>query len=128
MADNNLAAGITSVGTYSVDALYAGDTMPRVKRVVTLTGGPYVRGTLLGVVTASGKYPRSASAAGDGSEAPEAILDQDADGSAADVKALICETGEFNEGAVVLGAGHTIASVRKTLRGLGIFLRKVVAA
>jgi len=127
MADPLVAAGFTSEGTRTHDALFAGDA-PRVTRAITLTGGPYVRGTVLGVITANAKRTKSLAASNDGSEVPRDILAADADGSAADVAAIVYESGEFNEAALTLGAGHTAASIREGLSKLGIFLKKIVGA
>lgn len=96
----------------------------------TLIGGStYLAGSVLGRVTASGKLKLSASAAGDGSQAPMAILPHDvsafaADGTTAEDKTVaVAVQGYVNETALVLGAGHTIASVKEALRALGMFLR-----
>lgn len=121
------AEGFTSQGSYVPDALIAGE-YPRATRMVTITGGNFVRGTLMGVITASGKYTKSIAASNDGSEVPDSILDADTDASGGDKTAVVNLTGEFNEAGLVFGAGHTIASVRQGLRKIGIFLRKVVAA
>ena len=59
---------------------------------------------------------------------PKAILAQDADATGGDVLAPVFFTGEFNEDALVLGAAHTLASIRDGLRQMGIFLKKIVAA
>jgi len=123
-----VAAGFTDQGSLSPDVLFAGD-YPRATKVVTITGAAaLVRGTVLGRITASDKYLKSLSAAADGSQTPKAILAQDVDATAADVLAPVYFTGEFNEDALVLGAAHTLASIRDGLRQIGIFLKKIVAA
>src|SRR5260221_14274687 len=98
-----VAAGFTSQGTFTPDALFAGDVMPRVTKLVTITGAAaLVRGTVLGRITASDKYLTSLSAVADGSQVPKAILAQDTDASGGDVLAPIYFTGEFNEDVLVL--------------------------
>lgn len=121
------AEGFTSQGSTAPDSLIAGE-YPRVTRMVTVTGGDWTRGTLMGVITASGKYTKSVAAAVDGSEVPDSVLDADTAAAGGDKTAAVNLTGEFNEALLVLGAGHTVASVRQGLRKIGIFLRKVVAA
>ena len=124
-----IAEGVTAQTAYAPDALYAGSVMPRVKSVVTvLTGAVHPRGEVLGQITASGKYIKSLSAAGDGSQVPTAILAETVDTTGGDKPAIVYLTGEFNEDAILLGAGHTVASIRNGLRALCIFLKKVVAA
>jgi hypothetical protein len=96
---------------------------------VTITGAAALgKGTVLGRIAASDKYLKSLSAAADGSQVPKAVLAADADASGSDVLAPIYFTGEFNEDALVLGAGHTLASIRDGLRQMGIFLKKIVPA
>lgn len=122
------ASGFTSQGSLTPDTLIAGE-FPRVTRTETIAAGANLtRGALLGRITASGKFKLSAAAANDGSEVPEAILLVDAPAAAADVQSMIALTGEYNEDALVLGAGHTIGSIKQGLRQLSIFLRKIVAA
>ncbi|WP_339799658.1 head decoration protein [uncultured Marinobacter sp.] len=76
----------------------------RSRESVTLTGGPYLPGQVLGVVTASGKYTAYASGASNGTETAVAVLYGPADGSAADVSAVvIARDAEVSE-ALLTGA------------------------
>lgn len=95
------------------------------KKITLLSGENRSRGAVLGKVTASGKYKLSAAAAGDGSETPDAILTVDTDASAADVETVAYFRGQFDDGEITLGAGHTVASVFEGLRAKGIFLETV---
>ncbi len=106
------------------DNLLAGE-FPRVERLVTVaSGADLAKGAVLGRITASGKYKLSASAAVDGSETPDAVLAEAANAASADVQAVVYFSGEFNENALVLGAGHTVDAVRLVLRAKSLFLRK----
>ena len=117
------AEGFTDQGSYTPDNLIAGE-YPRVARVVTIASGANLaQGALLGKITASGKFKLSASAATDGSEVPDAILAEAANATAADVQAVVYFSGEFNESALSLGAGHTLASIKAGLRDRNIYLR-----
>jgi hypothetical protein len=116
-----------SAQTFVPDQLIAGPKQI-VTRNVTLTGGPYVRGTVLGKITASGKYTIALSASADGSQNPVAILADNADGSAADVVAGAFLEGEFNSNAVTLGTGITLTAAQDALRPLGIHLKSSVSA
>lgn len=111
-------------GTYTPDALFAGDTADVVVKKVTIkVGQVLVRGAVLGKVTADGKHILSASAAVDGSQAPDVILaDSSVDASAGDVEAMAYFNGPFNAAALTFGAGHTAASTFDALRDKGIFL------
>lgn len=75
----------------------------RSRESVTLTGGPYLPGQVLGVVTASGKYTAYASGAADGTETAAAVLYDHADGSAADVSALVIARDSEVSGALLTG-------------------------
>ena len=74
------------------------------------------------VSAATYKYLRSVATATDGSQRPVAILAEDADATAADVECLVYERGDFNEGRLNFGTGHTKDTVRDQLRALGIRL------
>jgi hypothetical protein len=116
-------SGFTDQGTFTPDNLIAGD-YPRTERVVTIASGAnLIKGAVLGKITASGKYKLSASASSDGSEAPDAILAETANAASADVQAVVYFSGEFNELALTLGAGHTAASIKAGLRDKNIYLR-----
>lgn len=122
------AAGVTAEGTFNPDKLFAGAFPVATHKVTIASGADLVRGAVLGLVTANGKYKLSASASNDGSEVPDCVLLTDAAAAAADKEALVAFTGEFNEAGLTLGAGHTIASIGQGLRQRGVFLKKVVAA
>lgn len=115
-------------GTLAPDNLIAGD-YPRVteQAVIASGAGVLTRGTVLGKVTATGKFIKSASAAADGSQTPDRVLAEDVDASAADVTAPTYLSGEFNQRALVLGAGHTIASIKDGLRDKNIYIKGSVA-
>jgi hypothetical protein len=113
--------------TFVPDQLIAGPKQI-VTRNVTITGGPFVRGAVLGKITASGKYTVALSASSDGSQTPTAILADNADGSAADVIAGVFLEGEFNSNAVTLGTGITLTAAQDALRPLGIHLKSSVSA
>jgi hypothetical protein len=118
------AEGFKDQGEYTPDNLLAGE-YPRVERVVTIAAGAdLAKGAVLGRITANGKFKLSASASSDGSQTPDAILAEKASAAGADVQAVVYFSGEFNENALVLGAGHTLDSVRIALRAKSVFLRK----
>jgi len=103
--------------------LLAGDFPLRFMTVTIEAGQVQPAGAVLGEVTASEEYKLSASAAGDGSEAPSVILweDVDATGGAVEAEALLC--GDVRSSELTLGVGHTTATVRKALRPYSLFVR-----
>lgn len=115
--------------TYVYDQLVAGNSNLLAAIKITLAAGENLaRGAVLGKVTANGEYKLSASGAGDGSETPDVILAEDTDASAAAATTIAYIRGDFNEAALILGAGHTVDSIREGLRAKGIFLFKPVKA
>lgn len=124
----NTQAGFSSEGAFVPDNLHAGDFPIRTRKVTLITGQNLVRGSLLGIITASGKATLSASASADGSQTPNCILAEDTDATAADAEAVVYIAGDFNQDALTLGAGHTAASVREGLRDINIYLHKPVSA
>lgn len=126
MTVNFQPAGVTSESS-SVDNLIAGSNHQTISRSITLLSGQnVVRGTVLGIVTASGKYAISTAAASNGSQTPKAIAVEDCDATGGDKTLAVYIAGEFNENEITLGAGHTVASIREGLRDNGIFLKPSV--
>ncbi|MCC3745320.1 head decoration protein [Rouxiella badensis] len=96
--------------------------------ILTATTATYKRGTVLGVVTASGKYTLSVATATDGSQIPKAILADDADASVADVLAGVYLMAEINQNRITFDPSWTLATLKTALRPFGIFLRDSVQA
>lgn len=114
---------------FTPDKLVAGNADELIGRKVTIISGQnLVRGTVLGQITASGKYNKSLSGASDGSQTPDLILAEDCDASGGDKTALAYERGDFIQEALTLGASHTVASIKEGLRVKGIFLLSSVGA
>jgi len=111
------------------DQLIAGNADELVgEKITVLSGQVLSRGAVLGKITASGKYILSASAAADGSQTPDFILAEDCDATGGDKQALAYSRGDFIAEKVILGAGHTIASIKEGLRVKNIILITSVAA
>lgn len=119
------AAGLTDEGAYTPDKLFDRNTRTR-KATIKSGAGILKRGSLLGKITATGKYVLSTSAAVDGSEVPDVILLEPVDATAADVEAAIAISGDFGIQGITFGAGHTAASVEAACRDKGIYLENVI--
>lgn len=118
-----------SSAAFVPDGLIAGNADELIGRKITVISGQnLMRGSVLGKITASGKYNLSLSAAADGSETPDLILAEDCDASGGDKQALAYERGDFVQEALTIGADHTAASIKEGLRGKGIFLISRVGA
>lgn len=118
--DLNTQAGFRT-DTYTPDRLIADNADDILGKGITLISGQNLaRGTVLGMITASGKYTTSLSASSDGSQNPSVVLAQDCDASGGDATAIAYFDGTFNSGALTIGTGHTAATVTAALRGLSI--------
>ncbi|MGL4859282.1 MAG: head decoration protein [Enterobacteriaceae bacterium] len=119
VGQNSCAPGVQHY-EFLPDQLIAGD-LQIVTDAVTVTGGPYKRGAVLGMIAESGKYTLSKPDASDGSEKPCAILVDHA--SAGDVLAGIYQMGQFNQHRIIYAEGWTVEKLKAALRPFGIFLR-----
>lgn len=116
--------------TLTYDKLFAGNVMPVVTEKITVASGAGVlaRGSVVGVVTASGKANIVNSSKSDGTQNAYGILCDAVDATSADKAATVYLTGEFNSSALVFGGADTAATHKATLRGLGIFLKNNISA
>ncbi len=105
--------------TFAPNDLLVSD-VPVVTRNITVASGQNLkRGAVIGNITASDKYILSASAAADGSQTPGLVLATDCDASAGDVIAAAYAGGAFDSTKLILGAGHTAATVEAAFRKEG---------
>jgi hypothetical protein len=74
---------------------------PAITEAQTIVSGAgvLVKGTVLGKITASGKYDAYADAGSGGLDTARRILAEDIDATSEDVVASVFRTGYFNEGA-----------------------------
>jgi hypothetical protein len=99
----------------------------QVKAVTVQAGqGVLKRGTVLGIVTASGKAVIVNSANQDGSQTADCILTDDVDTTNGDVVASAYAAGTFNRAALTFGGNDTAAKHETRLRELGIYLTDYV--
>lgn len=119
------------MGSYGVlatnvpDKLIAGAAVPVLTDGVNIASGQGIlkRGSVIGIITVSGKGKLCDSESEDGSEAAKFILAEDEiDTTAADVMATVYKTGEFNRKALVFGANGAPDTLDVELRGVGIHL------
>lgn len=98
-------------------------------RRVTLTiksGEDLEAGSVLGQVTADGKWRQSVSASDDGSEAIRpAVLMHDCDATGGDVEAQAWIAGDFDPAMLKIGTGHDVDAVRNAWIGTTCFLPNV---
>lgn len=110
---------MATYSSYSPTALLQGD-LPHVADEVTILSGAGVvkYGTLLGRVTASGKYIPSVSTASDGSEKPVAVFAMlnGVDATSADQTGAAYFIGEFAFEQMVVDASWSLAQLKAALR------------
>lgn len=96
--------------------------------IVLAAGQNLKRGAVLGKVTGTGQWVLSLAAANDGSQTPKSILAFDVDATAEAKKAAAYVAGgRFITSQLVLGAGHTVASVKAAFDGKPLFFVDVLA-
>lgn len=123
-------AGFTAATDSPIqDDLIGSNAADLLARKYALADGQVItRGELMGVTSGS-VAAASLSGASDGTQTPFGIAAEDADttGSPAEEgEVLIFIRGSFNEHALILGASHTVDSIREGLRDKGIFLETPV--
>ena len=118
---NAFAPGMKSA-LFVPDQLVAG-TLQLVTDTGIITGGAFKRGTVLGLVAASGKYTQCVKTAEDGSQLPGAILVDDVDAASSDQNGGLYLMGEFNQHRLIFDNSWTTADLKKALRPLAIFLK-----
>jgi hypothetical protein len=127
MSDNLYTKQADSV---SYDNLFG--AMPgvdvQIKSVTVAAGqGVLKRGTVVGIVTATGKAVIVNSANADGSQTADSILTDDVDTTAGDVVTTAYAAGTFNRKALIFGGTDTADKHEIRLRELGIYLQDNIA-
>lgn len=115
-------ASFTPNAAFDPNGLVAGGYDYHAEKGTLLTGTNFAVGTLLGKISASGKYTTSLSGAADGSEVPVAVLLEAIDATGGDQEAMVLKAGGVVSDKMVFGAGHTAASVKDDLIARGIFV------
>lgn len=110
------------LNTYTPDNFITGP-FPIATRPITIDDGNLAARSVLGKITATGKYILSLAAASDGSEVPVCILVDACDATGGDKIQNAYFAGEFNPSLLVLGTGHTVASIGAKFPNSPIFLR-----
>lgn len=105
------------------DQLVSGPLQLVTDSVTIGVSGALKRGTVLGMVTATGAYIMSKKDATDGSEKPSAILVDNVDTTTTAQTGGVYLMGEFNQHRLIFDATWTIAELKAQFRPLAIFLR-----
>ena len=119
----------TNAGEVSYDNLFYDTTVPVNTKSVVLSPnqGLLLRGTVLGIVKASGQAVLIDSKKTDGSEKADCILTDDIDTGTTDpVVYTAYSSGLFNRKALIVGGTDTISLHEKELRTMGIYLKDII--
>lgn len=109
----------------AVEALFAGDYPVETESAVVVSGaGELVEFTVLGKITASGKYTPCVLTATDGSEVAAAILVYPVDATSADVTAQVYKSGSFNMDALTWDASFTTEALKLAASAAPLFIKK----
>lgn len=119
---NQFAPGMES-SLFVPDQLVSGPLQLVTDSVTIGVSGALKRGTVLGMVTATGAYIPSKKDATDGSEKPSAILVDNVDTTTTAQTGGVYLMGEFNQHRLIFDATWTIAELKAKFRPLAIFLR-----
>lgn len=114
-------------GTFTPDNLFAGNSVPVLTRGITLVKnqGVIKRGTVVGIVTATGLSVPVDKAKTDGSQVPFGITTDTVDTTGTtDTKTTAYTSGLFNSKALLFGPSNTVADHRTKLRDAGIHLQE----
>jgi hypothetical protein len=103
-------------------------TNAQINFTLTTNGTAGDQFVLTGNPTATGVYKVSVASATDGSQNPAAIAADFIDPTSGNVTAGVYLAGEFNANALVVDPSLTPASVKASLRSLGIFVKYPVSA
>lgn len=115
--------------TFTPDNLFAGHVQPVVSGSETvLAGNNLTRGTVLGLITASGKVKAVDDSLSDGAQNVYAVLAEDCDATSADEVAAVYYTGEYNINALTFGGDDTAADHKVAARNIGLFFKNTVPA
>lgn len=109
--------------TFVPDQLIAGPLQLVTDNITVAAGRKYVRGTVLGLIAASGKYTLSKKSASDGSENPSVILVDNIDATPGDVRAGAYLMGEFNMHRITADTSWTPEALRTEMRKYSLFLK-----
>lgn len=116
-------------GTFVPDNLIADEAIAQTLKGITIASGQGVvkRGSVLGIITASGKGKLAAKASVDGSQIAKFVVAEDVDSTSADVVAQCYQSGSFNRKALIFAAGNTASDHEDSLRQYSIFLKDNIA-
>lgn len=127
MSYDNLLAGNSAVETFTPVQLLASGAEVRTLDNQVLDTGNLAQFTVLGRITATGKWVQYAPAAVDGSQFATGILVHAADATSADQVVQVYVAGDFNHEALVWpAAADTLIERQNAFNGTAITVRELM--
>lgn len=117
----------TKTDSVGVDQLKAGN-FPVVTKPVTLSTVAFVRGSVLGIITATSVAVLVDSDAVDGSAVAQGILMDSAEVTTGTKSGIMALTGDFEQGSLTFGGTDVAADHEDALRNKSIFIHKTAKA
>lgn len=118
----------TLTGSATLDNLFAGDFPVVTGAVTVLDGEVLVRGSVVGLVTASGKAVLLDKDATDGSQNPYGVVLTAASPSGADGTTSVALSGEFTSSELGFVSGTVYTDVSSAMRALSMYIHVPVAS
>lgn len=116
--------GLNIIGHMKYDNLLAG-AFPRATEAVVLAAGrKYPVGSVLGMVTATGKCVLVDSSKSDGSEVPFGVLMSAVDATDEDDEGVVSLTGQFNQNSLTFGGSDTWETHKRAAQRNCLFFRE----
>jgi len=125
MLSNNTLGSVSVLGTNKADNLIVGvEVNVMTQDVLLLTGqGILARGSVIGIITASGKGKITELGSADGSEVANLILAETIDTDSGDIVATAYKAGVFNRDLLVFGTNGAPATFEQDLRDKNIHVK-----
>ncbi|MDQ0472810.1 head decoration protein [Labrys wisconsinensis] len=118
-----MARNLVETASFSPTHVVVGDLKVFAEPETILSGQTLLQWTVVGRVTASGKWIKCVASANDGSQVPRGITVDAVDASAGDLVGPVYKLGQFNPDLLAMDASWTAAALKAAFAGSGIFLR-----
>ena len=125
MLSNQSLGKVETIGKNKPDNLIVGtEVNVMTQDVLLLTGqGILARGSVIGIITATGKGKITEAGSADGSEVANLILAETIDTDSGDIVATAYKAGVFNRDLTIFGTGGATTTYEQDLRVVNIQLK-----
>lgn len=122
-----MRANYENVGNTVIPTLFASDHPHLTIKITVKSGQDLDQGAVVGTDNANpfdpaAEFVLSEAAAGDGSEVPVFVVREAVDATAGATEVIAIKSGHLLGSSLVLGAGHTVATISDALHRRGIMI------